>query len=78
MFSHSVSLSISSLRKLDEEINSTILVVDFIMQLFLTRCYVEHAFRPLIDSEINQIRHTFRIVFIIKECENIELHGTYL
>ena len=33
----------------------------------LTRCYIQHALHPLIDSEINHKRHFIQIPFIIKE-----------
>ena len=58
MLSRLSSLSISSLRKLDEQANK---YYDRKQDLYeaapLTRCYTQHALRPYIDFEINHIRH---------------------
>ena len=66
------SLSISSLRKLDDETNT---FYDSKQNLFeaspLTRCYTQHAFHPYIDSEINHIRHFIETPFINKGIEFI-------
>ena len=67
MLSKLASLSISSLRKLDDEANK---FYDRKHELYeaalLTRCYTQHAVRPYIDSEINHIRHFIKIPFMIK------------
>ena len=61
MLSRLSSLSISSLRKLDEEANK---FYDRKHDLngagLLPRCYTQHALRPYIDSEINHIRHFYQ------------------
>ena len=53
-----VTHSIASLRNLDIEAN---ILYDRAHRLYdaalLTCCYTQHAFRPYIDSKINQIRH---------------------
>ena len=58
MLSKLSSLSISSLRKLDDEANK---VYDRKHDLYeaalLTRCYTQPALCPYIDSVINHIRH---------------------
>ena len=43
----------------------------------LTRCYSQHAIRPLIDSEINHKRHFIKIPFINKEIDFIDLPGIF-
>ena len=74
MLSKLTSLSISSLRKLDDEVNK---FYDRKHGLYkgalLTRCYTQHALRPYIDSEINHIRHSIKIPFINKGIEFIDL-----
>ena len=58
MLSKLSSLSIASLRKLDEEANKFYESKhDLYHTALLTRCYTQHALRPYIDSEINHIRH---------------------
>ena len=50
------SLSIASLRKLDEEANRFCdRKHDFYQTAFLTRCYTQHALRPYIDWKMNHI-----------------------
>ena len=39
----------------------------------LTRCYTQHALRPLIDSEINHKIHFITIPFINKVIDFIDL-----
>ena len=72
------SLSVSSLRKLDDEANK---FYDRKHNLYdaalLTRCYTQHVFRPNIDSEINHIKHSVKIPFIIKGIEFIDLPSTF-
>ena len=67
MFSKLASLSVSSLRKLDDEANK---FYDRKHNLYeaalLTRCYTQHALRPYIDSEINHIRHSSKFHSLIK------------
>ena len=74
MHSRLSSLSISSLRKLDEAANK---FYDRKHELYeaalLTRCYAQHALRPYMDSEINHIRHFIKIPFINKGIEFIDL-----
>ena len=43
----------------------------------LTRCYTQHALRPLIDSEINHKRHFIRIPFINKGIDFIDLPSIF-
>ena len=69
-----VTLSISSLRNLDIEANK---FYDRAHRLYdaanLTQCYIQHAVRPYIDSEINHIRHLIKIQFVNKGIEFINL-----
>ena len=65
--SHLVTLSISSLRNLDNEANE---FYDRAHRHYdvgiLTRCYTQHAITliwPFIDSEINHIRHLSKFKF---------------
>ena len=68
------SLSIASLRILDEEANTFYdRKHDFYQTALLTRCYTQHALRPYIDSEINHIRHFIKIPFINKSIDFIDL-----
>ena len=58
MLSKLASLSISSLRMLDDEANKFYDRKHVLYEAaLLTRCYTQHALRPYIDSEINHIRH---------------------
>ena len=43
----------------------------------LTRCYTQHAIRPLIDSEISHKRHFIKIPFINKGIDFIDLPNIY-
>ena len=43
----------------------------------LTRCYTQHALRPLIDSEINHQRHFIKIPFINKGMDFIDLPSIF-
>ena len=62
MLSKLASLSVSSLRKLDDEANKFYdRKHDLYEAALLTRCYTQHALRPYIDSEINHIRHFIKI-----------------
>ena len=78
MLSKLASLSVSSLRKLDDEANK---FYDKKHNLYeaalLTRCYTQHALRPYIDSEINHIRHFIKIPFINKGIEFIDLPSIF-
>ena len=57
MLSKLSSLSIASLRKLNEEANKFYdRKHDLYHTALLTRCYNHHALRPYIDSEMNHIR----------------------
>ena len=74
MLSRLYSLSISSLRKLDEQANKFYdRKLDLYEAALLTRCYTQRALRPYTDSEINHIRHFIKIPFIIKGIEFIGL-----
>ena len=61
MLSKLPSLSVSSLRKLDEANKFYDRKHDLYEAALLTRCYTQHALRPYIDSEINHIRHFIKI-----------------
>ena len=42
----------------------------------LTRCYTQHALRPLVDTVTNHKRHFIKVPFINKEITFIDLHST--
>ena len=46
-------------------------------QIFVNRCYTQHALRPYIDSEINHIRHFIKIPFINKGIDFIDLPSIF-
>ena len=78
MLSKLSSLSISSLRRLDEEANKFYdRKHDLYEAALLTRCYTQHALRPYINSVINHIRHFIKIPFINKGVEFM-IYLTYL
>ena len=78
MLSRLSSLSIASLRKLDEEANKFYdSKHDLYHTALLTRCYTQHALRPYIDSEINHIRHFIKIPFINKGIDFIDLPSIF-
>ena len=78
MLSKLSSLSIASLRKLDEEANKFYdRKHDLYHTALLTRCYTLHALRPYIDSEMNHIRHFIKILFINKGIDFIDLPGIF-
>ena len=71
-------LSVSSLRKLDDEANKFYdRKHDLYEAALLTRCYTQHALLPYIDSEINHIRHFIQIPFINKGIEFINLPSIF-
>ena len=74
MLSFHSSLPISVLRILDIEANR---LYDRTRQMYeaalLTRCYPQHALRPVIDAEINHQRHFIKIPFINKGMDFIDL-----
>ena len=78
MLSYLSSLPISVLRKLDTEANK---FHDRTNRLYdaalLTRCYTQHALRPVIDSKINHIRHFIKIPFINKCMDFIDLPSIF-
>ena len=78
MLSFLSSLPISVLRILDTEANK---FYDRNHQLYdaalLTRCYIQHALRPFIDSEINHKRHFIKIPFINKGIDFIDLPSIF-
>ena len=79
MLSKLASLSVSSLRKLDDEANKFYGRKHNLYEAaLLTRCYTQHALRPYIDSEINHIRHFIKIPFINKGIEFIDLPSIFL
>ena len=70
MLSKLTSLSIASLRNLDEEAYKFYDRKhdrDFYHTALLTRFYTQHALRPYIDSEMNHIRHFIKIPFIMRK-----------
>ena len=73
-----VTISISSLRNLNIEVNK---FYDRAHRLYvaaiLTRCYTQHALWPYIDSEINHIRHFIKIQFFNKGIEFINLPSIF-
>ena len=78
MISKLASLSVSSLRKLDDEAyNFYDRKHDLYEAALLTRCYTQHALRPYIDSEINHIRHFIKIHFINKGIEFRDLPSIF-
>ena len=78
MLSKHSSLSIASLRKLDEEANKFYESKhDLHHTALLTRCYTQHALRPYIDSEMNHIRHFIKIPFINKGIDFIDLPSIF-
>ena len=78
MLSKVSSLSIASLRKLDEEANRFYdRKHDFYHTALLTRCYTQQALRPYIDSEMNHIRHLIKIPFINKGIDFIDLPSIF-
>ena len=74
MLSYLSSLPFSVLRSLESDANK---FYDITNRLYdaalLTRCYTEHALRPVIDSKINHIRHFIKIPFINKGMDFIDL-----
>ena len=78
MLSKLSSLSIASLRKLDEEANKFYdSKHDLYHTALLTRCYTQHALRPYIDSKISHIRHFIKIPFINKGIDFIDLPSIF-
>ena len=81
MLSNLASLSVSSLRKLDDEANKFYdRKHDLYEAALLTRCYTllcYIALRPYIDSKINHIRHFIKIPFINKGIEFIDLPSIF-
>ena len=78
MLSKLASLSVSSLRKLDDEANKFYdRKHDLYEAALLTGCYTQHALRPYIDSEINHIRHFIKIPLINKGIELIDLPSIF-
>ena len=74
MLSKRSSLSIASLRKLDEEANKFYdRKHDLYHTALLTQCYTQQGLRPYIDSEMNHIRHFIKIPSINKGIDFIDL-----
>ena len=78
MLSKLASLSVPSLRKLDDKSNK---FYDGKYNLYeaalLSRCYTQQALRPYIASKINHIRYFIKIPFINKGIEFIDLSSTF-
>ena len=78
MLSFLSSLPIPVLRILDIEANR---FYDRNHQMYeaalLTRCYTQHALRPIIDAEINHQRHFIKIPFINKGMDFIDLPSIF-
>ena len=78
MLSYLSALPISVLRSLDTEANK---FYDRTSRLYyaalLTRCYTQHALRPVTDSKINHIRHFIKIPFINKGIDFIDLPSIF-
>ena len=78
MLSYLSSLPIAVLRSLDTESNR---FYDRNHQMYdaalLTRCYTQHALRPFIDSESNNIRSFIQIPFINKGIDFIDLPSIF-
>ena len=71
-------ISIASLCKLNEEANKFYdRKHDCYQTALLTRCYTQHALRPYIDSEINNIIHFIKIPFINKGIDFIDLPSIF-
>ena len=78
MLSKLASLSVSPLRKLEDETNEFYdRKHDLYEASLLTRCYTQHALRSYIYSEINQIKHFIKISFINKGIEFIDLPSIF-
>ena len=80
MLSYLSSLPISVLRSLDTEANKfydrTNRLYDAAL-LTCTRCYTQHALRPIIHFKINHIRHFIKIPFMNKGMDFIDLPSIF-
>ena len=77
MLSYLSLLPISVLRSLDTEANKFYERSNRLYDAaLLTRCYTQHALRPVIDSKINHVRHCMKIHFINKRMDFIDLPST--
>lgn len=78
MMSYLSSLPVPVKLKLDEEANK---FYDkghrFYFAALLTRCYLQHALRPTIDSEIDHKRYFIKVPFINKGIEFIDLPSIF-
>ena len=78
MLSYLSSLPISVLRSLDTEVNKFYDITNRLYDVaLLTRCYTQHALRPVIDSKIIHIRHFIKIPFIYKGMDFIDLPSIF-
>ena len=78
MLSYLGSLPFSVLRSLDTEANDFYDRTDrFYNVSLLTRCYTQHALRPVIDSKVNHIRQVIKILFINKGMDYIDLPSIF-
>ena len=74
MLSKLALVSISSLRKFDEEANKFYDIKYVLYKAtLLTGCYTQHALRLFIDSQINHIRNFIKISFTNKGIACIDL-----
>ena len=73
-----VTLSTSSLHNLDIEANKFYYSAHQLYDAaLLTRCYLQHALRQYIHSEINHIIHFIKIQFVNKGIEFINLPSIF-
>ena len=78
MLSYLSLLPISVLRSLDTEAYKFYDRTNRLYDAALpTRCYTQHALRPVIDSKINHARHFIEISFINKDMDFIDLPGMF-
>ena len=74
MLSYLSSFPISVLRSLDTEANKFYDISNRPYDAaLLTRCYTQHALRPVIDSKINRVRHFIKISSINLRMDFIDL-----
>ena len=77
MLSYLSLLPISVLCSLDTEANKFYNRSDRLYDAaLLSRCYTQHALRPVIDSKIKHIRHFIKLLFINKGMDFIDFPST--
>jgi hypothetical protein len=78
MLSRLASLSISSLRKLDEEADDIVIRTHLLYEVAsLIQCYTRHVLRPLIDLESDHKIHFLKISFLNKGIDFIDLPSIF-